>query len=164
MLCSGLWGKGPGEGEFGQLDLKSWSSNKQYVGICTNKQQKNMFSWVMMYVDESHFWCEWGELERVWARRQQIPWVHILRVEEDAVERAPGPTGLWEETLTMQIQKLRARGRWDDTHQTVNPPVRGRRQTGAHIAFPNLSAVVLPRGRCTTHYLWLHYVIWIALT
>lgn len=95
----------------------------------------------------------------MWARRQQIPWVHNWRVDKDAVERAPGPTGLWEATLTMQIQKLRARGRWDDTNQTMNSPFRGRRQTGAHIAFPDFGAVVFPRGRCTTHYLWLHYVI-----
>lgn len=77
-----------------------------------------------MDVNESHFWCESGGLEREWARRQQIPRVHNWRVDEDAVERAPGPTGLWEDTLTMQIQKLRARGRWDDTNQTVNSPFR----------------------------------------
>lgn len=97
MLCSGLWLMGPDGGEFRQYDLKSWIGDKQNVSICTNKQQKNMFSWVMMYVNESHFWSEWGGLERVWARRQQIPWVYNLRVEEDAVERestrSDGPVG-----------------------------------------------------------------------
>lgn len=44
MLCSGSWAKGPDEGEFGEYDLKSWSGDKQNVGICTNKQQKDMFS------------------------------------------------------------------------------------------------------------------------
>lgn len=77
----------------------------------------------------SHDVCKWVTLvvsERrtgeVWARRQSIPRVHYLRVGEDAVERAPAPAGLWEDTLTTQIQKLRARGRWDDTNQTVNSP------------------------------------------
>lgn len=164
MLCSGLWVMRPDGGEFWQYDLKSLSGDKQNVGICTNMQQKNMFSWVMMYVNESHFWCERGRLERVWARRQQIPWLHNWRVDEDAVEGAPGLAGPWENTLTMQIQKMKARERWDDTNQTVNSPFKEGRQTGAHIAFPNLSTVVFPRGRCTTHHLWLHYVVWIALT
>lgn len=100
-----------------------------------------------------------GGLERVWATQRLIPRLHNLRVDEDAAERAPALTGLWEDILTMQIQKLRARGRWDDTNQTVNSPFRERRQSGTHIGFPNLSAVVSPAGRCTTHYLWLHYVI-----
>lgn len=73
MFCSGLWVKGPDEGELGQYDLKSLGGDKQNVGICTNKQQKNMFSRVMMYVNDSHFWCQRGGLKRVWARRQQFP-------------------------------------------------------------------------------------------
>lgn len=47
-----------------------------------------------MDANESHCWCESGGLEREWARRQQIPRVHSWRVDEDAVEGAPGPTGL----------------------------------------------------------------------
>lgn len=73
MFCSGLWVKGPDGGDLGQYDLKLWGGDKQNVGICKNKQQKNMFSWVMMYVNDSHFWCQRGRLKRVWARRQQIP-------------------------------------------------------------------------------------------
>lgn len=86
------------------------------------------------------------------ARSQQIPQVHNLRVDEVPAERAPGLTGLWEDILTMQIQKLKARGRWDDTNQTVNFPLMGRRQAGI-LHFLNLSAAVFPKGR------WLHHVI-----
>lgn len=101
-----------------------------------------------------------GGPERVRAKRQQIPWVSDnLRADEDA-ERAPGLTGQGEDILTRQIQTLRARGRWDDTIQTLNSPFRGEEDRQAFILhFQNLSAVVFPGGRCTTHYLWLHYVI-----
>lgn len=66
--------------EIQQYDLKLWSGDKQNSGhfFCTNKQQKNMFSWVMCV-------CKLVTLERVWARRNQIPWVHNLSVDEDAV-------------------------------------------------------------------------------
>lgn len=77
--------------------------------------------------------------------------MHSWRVDETA---APSVTGLWEDTLTMQIQNQRARGRWNDTNQTVNPPFGGERQSDASITSQNLSTVSSPRGTCTTHYLW----------
>lgn len=121
--------------------MKPWSGDKQNVGICTNKRQKNMFLWVTMCVNESHF--------LVRERRIGEGSGHgggcgspgcTIGGFEDAVERAPRPTGAcgripWQ---------CRARGRWDDTNQTVNSPFRERRQTGAHVAFPNFDT---PKGK-----------------
>lgn len=35
----------------------------------------------------------------------------------------------------------------------LSSPFRERRQTSAHIAFPNMRAVVFPRGRCATLFM-----------
>lgn len=151
VCCVQVYGvKGLGGGECIGIRLEIVVViNTMWVFVQTSKAKEHVFmSHDVQYVNESHLWCGRGGPERMWARRQQIPWVHKLRVDEDAVERAPAPTGLWEDTLTMQIQKLRTRGRWDDTNQTVNSPFRGGgRQTGTHIASPNLSAVVFPMGK-----------------
>lgn len=124
-------------------DSTIWLENVEiWAFFCTNKQQKNMFSWVMCV-------CKWVKLEWVWARRNQIPWVHNLSVDEDAVVQQACGRIAWQ-------CKSKSRELEGDGMTLTSQWTRWRRQTHAHIAFGNLSAAVFPGGRCTTHYLWLY--------
>lgn len=150
----------------GNLGNMTWNLGSAINRMWAFVQTGSMFSWVTMDVNESHWWCEWGGLERVWARRLQIPWVHNLRAEEDAVERertgSDGPVGGYPDNANPKAESQGGDGMTLTRLWTLQ--LGGEDRQALILHFQTWALWCFP-GEGVPHTIYgLHYVIWIALT